>query len=109
MHGKVGHVSGFGVAECSAVESGEVVADLCIDGFDGVSERFGLYEELGWDDLAVDFPAVGGHGERLEMRYPCPEAPQRFFATRAHFQGEDASLGARHSNPYPKLALFFWV
>ena len=44
MHGKIGHVCGFGVAESSAVESGEVVADLGIDGFNSVRERLGLHE-----------------------------------------------------------------
>lgn len=109
MHGKFGHVRGFRVAEGSAMKSGEVVADLSIDGFDRVGKRLGLDKQLRRDYLAIDFPAISGHGKRFEVSYLCPESPERFFATRAHFQGKDASLGARHSNPYPKLALFFWV
>ena len=44
MHGKVGHVGGFGIAKSSAVESCEVVTDLGIDGFDRVGKRLGLHE-----------------------------------------------------------------
>ena len=51
----------------------------------------------------------GGNGEWPQMRYSCPQPLQRFPTARTHFDGEDSPGCTRYSNPYPQLALFFWV
>ena len=103
------HIDGFGVTLGAAVKSCEIVTHLSVDRLDGGCEGLGLDEQRFGDDAAIDLPVVCRHGEGLKMGYPCPEPLQRLATTSAHFDGEDTSREPRHSNPYPKLALFFWV
>ena len=52
-------MDGFGITECFASESGEVMADTAVEAFDGTRFRFGLDMHIGRYDFVVGGIVIG--------------------------------------------------
>jgi len=59
-------VDGLGVTLGSSVESGEIVADLCVFCLNRIGMRFGLYVPVLWQDV-IGAVMVGGVNIRSEV------------------------------------------